>query len=62
MRKGKILSVDQACGHGFIEDENEQEIIFNLSNLNAKIDVSDEVLFEIAMDVSGLVAIDIMLL
>jgi hypothetical protein len=62
MRKGKILSVDPARGHGLIEDENEQEIIFNLTNLNTKVDVSDEVLFEIAMTVCGLVAIDIMVL
>ncbi|KQM78529.1 hypothetical protein ASE74_13585 [Pedobacter sp. Leaf216] len=62
MRKGKILSVDEARGHGLIEDENEQEIIFNLESLNTKVDVSDEVLFEIDLSSSGLVAIDIMLI
>jgi cold shock CspA family protein len=62
MRKGKILSVDPTRGHGLIEDENEQEIIFSLESLNTKVDVSDEVLFEIAMGAHGLMAVDLTLL
>jgi cold shock CspA family protein len=62
MRKGKILSVDPTRGHGLIEDENEQEIIFSLESLNTKVDVSDEVLFEIAMGAGGLMAVDLTLL
>ncbi|MDQ0964918.1 hypothetical protein QFZ20_000321 [Flavobacterium sp. W4I14] len=62
MRKGKILSVDPAGGHGLIEDENEQEIKFILDSLSIQVDVTDEVKFEIAMGICGLIAVDLMLL
>lgn len=62
MRKGKILSVDPVGGHGLIEDENEQEIKFILDSLSIEVDVRDEVRFEIAMGISGLIAVDLMLL
>jgi cold shock CspA family protein len=61
MRKGKILYVNEVHGHGLIEDENQQEIAFNLANLQAKVSVSDEVLFDITMGKCGLMAVDITL-
>ncbi|GAA4202023.1 hypothetical protein GCM10022289_16190 [Pedobacter jeongneungensis] len=61
MRKGKILSVSEIHGHGTIEDENQQEITFSLANLQVNVNVSDEVLFDISMGASGLVAVDITL-
>jgi len=60
MRKGKILSINASNGRGLIEDDNQQEIEFYLSGLVVK--VSDEVSFDIAMGVGGLIAVDLILL
>ncbi|UKT64662.1 hypothetical protein [Pedobacter mucosus] len=61
MRKGRITQANPSEIRGFIQDENEQEISFILNNLDANINVTDNVLFEIQLTEFGLTATNIKL-
>lgn len=59
MRRGKILRINLSEGCGFILDENNEEIVFQLKILDKSIGISDDVLFEIIFKDGGLSAINI---
>ncbi|KLT67319.1 cold shock domain-containing protein [Pedobacter sp. BMA] len=56
MRKGIVTYIDPVFGRGTIEDENEQDITFHLSNNEHNLQLNSVVSFEIAMGADGLIA------
>ena len=57
MRKGIVRGINPIFGTGIIEDENEQEITFCLSQqLDESIGIDDHVEFDIVMSPHGLIA------
>ncbi|KLT64294.1 hypothetical protein [Pedobacter sp. BMA] len=57
MRKGRIISIDNIDQTGMIIDENEQEIPFHANPKGHNLKLNDNVIFEIALTISGLSAI-----
>lgn len=61
MRKGIVKGINPIFGSGIIEDENEQEIAFCLSQVYEDIHINDAVEFDIVMSSHGLIANDVKL-
>lgn len=59
MRKGIVTHIDPAFDKGFIEDENGQDIFFDLDLMHNDINVGDPVKFQIILGPGGLVASDV---
>jgi len=59
MRKGVITHIDPFLGKGFIEDENGQDIFFDLELIQSDINAGDLVNFQIILGSDGLVASDV---
>lgn len=59
LRAGTIVFLDNENQLGVIEDENAQDIMFELQDLPKRINVYDMVSFEIAFSDDGLKAINI---
>jgi len=59
MRKGIITHIDLLSGKGFIEDENQQDISFYLSDTQSNLRTGILIEFEIALDDNGLFATNV---
>lgn len=59
MRTGKILSLDLSEGIGYIEDENEQDIMFHIDSSYNELKLKDNVHFNIELTNRGLKATNI---
>ncbi|NII82278.1 cold-shock protein [Pedobacter riviphilus] len=61
MRKGEVTQIDFEYGLGIIIDENGQDIHFQLDNVSDQININSKVIFEIELNKSGLVAVNVKL-
>ncbi|MBB6236471.1 cold shock CspA family protein [Pedobacter sp. AK013] len=61
MRKGNVTQIDFEYGRGIIIDENGQDIHFQLDNVSDQININSKVIFEIELNKSGLVAVNVKL-
>lgn len=59
MRKAIVIQIDPFFGKGVIEDENGQDIFFDLGLIESDINTGDLVLFQIILGPDGLVASDV---
>ncbi|MGN7990041.1 hypothetical protein ACTJKC_22040 [Pedobacter sp. 22226] len=59
MRKGVVIHIDPVFGKGSIEDENGQDIFFDLDPEHSHINTGDAVEFQIILGRDGLVASDV---
>ncbi|RBQ07937.1 cold shock domain-containing protein [Pedobacter miscanthi] len=62
MRKGIVTHIDPVFRKGFIEDDNGQDIFFDLDLMQSDIKVGDAVKFQIILGPNGLVASDVQLI
>ncbi len=59
MRKGIVTHIDPVFRKGFIEDENGQDIFFDLDEMHGNLNNGDSVKFQIILGPDGLVASDV---